>query len=376
MIELKRHKNIEDAIKVLEDACKISENPRIMHLLANFILETSNYAKIAAVEAFRKYDSRSYAIAQALVAMDVASVEPLCLEGHEPMQDAAFVTMVKDEEDIILYNLVWHYTLGFRKYFIIDNLSTDKTIERIKLFESVFSDTEVFILHDPVVGYFQGQKMTGACRFAMSIWPEINWLALVDADEFLCVNQPLHALLAAVPEDADAIIVPKSVYSLVTGEAIDESDIFYRRMTHRTVVGHVSNKALMRARMDFNVRQGNHRIFGGDNQEVKNYSSYPNLTFREFPIRSLNHFRKKITNGGKAIAEAKQQGFNNVGGGHWELIYNLYLKEGEAGLSKKFAEILKRNTGEAIVQDGLPLSEVINRLNCARKAELLEVLIC
>jgi hypothetical protein len=371
--DLKHQKKMAEAIQLLEDASKDQDNFRIMHLLANLLLEAGHYQKIYDLPQIRQHDSRSYAIASALLAQETASVAPLCRQGHEPLANAALVTMIKDEADIILYNLMWHYSLGFRKFFIIDNLSADQTIHKIKLFEEQFSDTMVYILHDPVVAHFQGKKITGACRFVMALWPELEWLALVDGDEFLCTTEPLHSVLAALPEETEAVILPKSVYYLVSGDTVEEGDIFYRRIRHRTQVSHISSKVIMRARADFDVRQGNHRIFGPNGQEITAYTGSPQLTLREFPVRSRTHFKRKITNGGKAIAEAKRVGFNNVGGGHWELLYGLYQKEGETGLNRKFEEILQRNSSQATLTDPFPLDEVIAELS-AQKAELLAAL--
>lgn len=43
--------------------------------------------------------------------------------------------MVKDEEDVIFENLVWHFCVGFRKFIIVDNNSTDKTRILIEKFQ-------------------------------------------------------------------------------------------------------------------------------------------------------------------------------------------------------------------------------------------------
>ena len=367
---LKHQNKIIEAIALLEDANKKKKDCRIIHLLANLLLETANYQRINALTEIRECDPRSYAIANRLVNTNLSSIEPLCLEGHKPLENAAYITMVKDEEDIILYNLIWHYELGFRKFFLIDNLSKDRTAQQIKLFEQCFNDTQVFLLHDPVVGYYQGQKMTGACRFVMSLWTEIEWLVLIDADEFLCPNQPLHQILSRIPSKIEAIIVPKSVYCLMEGDSTEDTDTFFRRIKYRKPLSHISNKVIMRANLQFDISQGNHRIFSGEGQEIKNYWCDEYLAYREFPVRSHTQYLRKMVNGGQAIMAAKQQGFNRVGGVHWEAIYNLYLKQGEVGVRQKLQAIIAKNSQGDRLLDPFPLDSIIDGLDDQKKAVL------
>ena len=369
--ELRKKNQINEAIKLLEETNNHKEDSRIVFLLSHCLLETTDYQRIIDLPNIRQHAPRNFAIAHALLA---SSHNPLvCLTGHQPLHNAAYVSMVKDEDDIILWNLVWHYALGFRKFFIINNLSTDTTESQIKLFEKICTDTHVFILHDPVIAHFQGRKTTGACRFALSLWPELEWLALVDADEFLCPTQTLHTILAELPKNTEAIVIPKAVYHLT--ELSEVKDLFFRRLQYRKPISHTSSKIIVRANLQFSISQGNHAILDLNNQEIKHYTGCPELTYREFPIRSREHFLRKIMNGGKAITEAKQQGFNQVGGTHWETIYkNVYLKEGELGMNHKFASIVAKNSQEITIFDPLPLEAMINYLECPAKEALLTLL--
>lgn len=61
----------------------------------------------------------------------------------------ALISMVKDEDDIIYENLVCHFCIGFHKFIIIDNISTDKTrfIERFR--DQVVEKATEIIVDDP-----------------------------------------------------------------------------------------------------------------------------------------------------------------------------------------------------------------------------------
>ena len=64
------------------------------------------------------------------------------------------------------------------------------------------------------------------------------------------------------------------------------------------------------------------------------------LVLRHFPVRSIEHVRKKIVNGGKAL-----QAFNgpNSLGSHWKRDYELYLEKGEGYLSEKVQQYHARS---------------------------------
>ncbi|MDP2901794.1 MAG: glycosyltransferase family 2 protein [Methylovulum sp.] len=365
--DLKKKNKIDDAIALLEEVNDKGEHLSVVRTLASYLMDSLNYKKIVELPHIQKHDPRSYAIAASFLDGDVYDTNPICLDGHQVLEKVAFISMIKDEEDIIFYNLLWHYELGLRRFFIIDNLSTDRTLEYVKLFEQLFDDTQVFILHDPVVAHYQGKKITGACRFAMSLWNDLEWLVLTDADEFLCPMQPLHNLLERTPKTIDAIIVPKSFYNPVTGESAEDNDLFFRRITHRTPVTHISSKAIMRANPQFTVSQGNHHIFDREGSEIKNYACSLNLTYREFRMRSHSHYKQKVQNGGRAIAAAKQQGFAQVGGGHWEALYNLYLKQGEMGLRKNLERFMEKESSQTTLLDALPLDKIIAKMNASKK---------
>jgi hypothetical protein len=42
---------------------------------------------------------------------------------------------------------------------------------------------------------------------------------------------------------------------------MDDDDLFFRRIVHRTPVMHISSKVIMRAPAQFTVSQGNHHLF-------------------------------------------------------------------------------------------------------------------
>lgn len=348
------------AIQSLHQALARLADVRLTRLLMKLLLHRGQYEAVVALPGAAAADSRAFAIADFLHHNDPANTRALCLHGHQALPQVAYVSMVKNEADIIYPNLCWHHRLGIRRFFLIDNLSTDSTRAEIARFEANHPDAQVLVLHDPVVAHYQGRKVTGACRFVLALWPDVQWFVLVDGDEFVCAERPLHQMLAEVPAEVDALILTKSVYALTVGDDGDEAHgPFFERITKRRPLMHASNKVLARAKPLLRIGQGNHRVVDESlDDAAMRYQALPGLSCREFPVRSWQHYRRKIIQGGLAVAAAMQQGASDgeIGGFHWSEAYQVYLDEGDAGLRRLFEATVEKNTALATLVDPLQVN--------------------
>lgn len=361
---LKKSGRHVEAVDMLEDAfLRIHPHPVVGYRLLAGLLDLGQYARMMNLQDARPFNSRDFSIAEFLAKNDPCRMENLPLEIQPSSDRIGYVAMVKDEEDIILFNLVWHYNLGVRRFFIIDNFSSDRTSELVRIFAERFQDATVLTLRDPVVAHFQGRKVTGACQFMRSLWPELEWFVLVDADEFICPGLPLASILDSVDAEASAVIMPKSFYRLTKEEEARETEYFFRRMPHRQPLSHVSNKIIVRAQAAQDIGQGNHRIAETNRlYSAVRYVSSPALTMREFPIRSFSQYSRKVINGGQAVAAAREAGFRNVGGDHWAGQHATFLAQGMEGLRKKFVADLTAHKQRATLSDPMSIEPVMDRL--------------
>ena len=105
------------------------------------------------------------------------------------LRHAALLMLVKDEADILGLNLWHHYRLGFRRFFILDNNSTDGTAQEINLFRKDATQADVFYAKDYQKAYYQAAKMQALQQFAEAyLRHDANppdWMFFVDADEFI-----------------------------------------------------------------------------------------------------------------------------------------------------------------------------------------------
>jgi glycosyltransferase involved in cell wall biosynthesis len=240
----------------------------------------------------------------------------------EGIKNIALITMIKDEDDVIYDNLVWHFCIGFRKFVIIDNNSTDNTrllVEKFK--KQVASNANVVIIDDPIIEYIQSQKTTGAMLFAHSIWPKVDWIFPVDADEFWYPNIELRSILNKVPSDIDVILTLQYDHvPIESGENMSYSGNFYKDIPYRMKYFYGGlGKVALRPDMDIIIEQGNH-LASSRTRNLKYYAGNTlGLDMRHFQMRSPHQTEKKYWNGSKANLLAQELGVLAKGNGcHWD----------------------------------------------------------
>jgi hypothetical protein len=263
----------------------------------------------------------------------------------------AAVTMIKDEADIIHANLAWLFSLGIRRFVVMDNMSTDGTADEVRRFSADHADSDLVLLHDPVVAHFQAQKVTVMARLAARRWPDVDWILPVDADEF-CIAVRGFDVLDSVPRDIDALTIPKAVHFLdPTTIQEDGNGSPFARMPMRSKLFCVPPKIIARASQGLSVEQGNHKCLAPHGFPTRYAGGFAfGFYHREFQTRSFTQFLRKIRNGGTAILAARAAG-TEVGGDHWMDWYRLLSEQGEAAVRRRYLMECCRDTAGHCVQD-------------------------
>jgi hypothetical protein len=263
----------------------------------------------------------------------------------------AVVTMVKDEADIIHAALSWLYHIGARRFLLMDNMSSDGTWQQLMRFQTDRPDVELLVIRDPVVAYYQSEKMSALAQLAKAHWPDIGWVLPVDADEFCVARRGLQAL-DEVPAHVEALTVPKVIHFLRAGTpeaAPGPAD--FARMSVRSSLFCVPPKVIARADPSLRISQGNHKIFAEHDRQIVYAGAFRYGFFhREFQTRSFAHFVRKVRNGGAAILAAQADG-RNVGGEHWLAWHKTLTEQGEEGLRAVFATQCFRTPGGGYLDD-------------------------
>jgi|GEM_PF-3193062 hypothetical protein len=242
----------------------------------------------------------------------------------------AGVCVVKDEEDIIYHNLLWHYHQGIKRFVVMDNMSTDNTQNEIRRFADQYSDTLIYLMEDREKGHYQSRKLTAAAEFAHRMW-KAEWILPFDGDEILCsLKAPLLQVLASLNKEDLCISLPWRNHVLRTFDDYSKSNPL-QRMTHRQKSDSLGIKVMIRWQTGMLISQGNHSV-----HRKGKISCVPGhkigLLLRHYRFRSKNHLKQKFMNKGKAYEAAPD------------------LPEGAAPLQKKwYKEYLEG--GETFIED-------------------------
>lgn len=288
--------------------------------------------------------------------------------SRDGIDNIAYVTMVKDEDDIIYENLVWHFCIGFRKFVIVDNNSTDGTRGLIEKFKKqVENKAIVVIIDDPIVEYIQSKIMTGAMRFAHSIWSDLDWVFPIDADEFWYPNVQLKDILTKIPDSQEVIFtlqhnhVPVEEFQDNKGRGVFYKNLNYRLKTLSAKFG----KIAVRPDVDVIISQGNHSARVIEHNRGLEYAAGNEigLDMRHFQMRSVFQVEKKYWNGAKANIRAQKLGLINENSGvHWTAFKKEVDQKGlRQSAADRFNSYVKSK--DICVEDPLPMEKAFELFN-------------
>ena len=244
------------------------------------------------------------------------------------IDEIALVTMIKDEEDIIYENLVWHFCVGFRKFVIVDNESKDNTRMLINKFKSeVGEKAQVIIIDDPIVEHIQSPFITSSMKLAHHIWPTVKWVFPVDGDEFWYPTRKLDDILQNIPGEKNAIqTLQYNYFPTEKSEKFDDKIPFYKSIRCRikfkpeqpyeSLIG----KSVTKPGSNIVIAQGNHVVFKEKDATYTNYVSgnVIGLNMLHFQRRSVAQVQKKYSNGAIANSLGQKKGrIHQLEGMHW-----------------------------------------------------------
>ncbi|MBR8827191.1 MAG: glycosyltransferase family 2 protein [Gomphosphaeria aponina SAG 52.96 = DSM 107014] len=215
--------------------------------------------------------------------------------GEEEKTRVAGVSLVKDEADIIYYNLVWHYSIGIKRFVILNNMSRDGTGKEIRRFANDYPEAMVYLIEDRERGHYQGRKMTAAAEFAHRMW-QAEWILPFDGDEILCPLQvTLDTTLAAISKEHKFIGLPYRNHIL--REFYDDSEPNpLKRITHRVKNDIPDHKVLIRWKRGMVIGEGNHKVHDGGLLPVTLSGKEVGILMRHYRFRSQEHIKRKLIN--------------------------------------------------------------------------------
>lgn len=259
-----------------------------------------------------------------------------------------FMTLlVKNEEDILEENLLFHKAMGIDGFIVTDNNSTDKTPEIIRKYERLGWIKEIIIEkgnnYDQEV-WVDRMIVSDRDRF------KADWVINADADEFWytslgdlkkefsnnTANVVVCPLKCVVPceqtKNWQWEYVVKKPLDIPEKYGLSKYSIFCRQISkvaHRT--------------------QGYKRIYPGNHwvdMEIEKVMKKSSIVIYHYTIRGYQYYLNKVINGGKALENNPNQSF----GQHWRYLYRLYL---DGKLPEEYERIVGTNCFERLLKEGI-----------------------
>jgi hypothetical protein len=234
----------------------------------------------------------------------------------------AYVSMVKDEADIIRYQLAYYYKIGIRDFYIIDNGSTDGTYEILCDIGNKIRANFVLI-SDKELAYWQYQRINRLC--ALAIQDGCTHVLPVDADELLFQegNEKFN-IYDLLTQNMDVDVMKFEWWYYRTDDSDDKDEVNpFLRIVHRdSPQQSTQTKVIVKYKQPMEICQGNHKLHDETNLNIKHIDG---LYYAHFSKRSVEHLRKKVVNLGKAYEVIKDSFYHESS----IMDYAQYLERGD-----------------------------------------------
>lgn len=209
--------------------------------------------------------------------------------------------LVRNEEDIIRQNILFHHAQGVDSFIVMDNLSTDGTASIVK---ELSKEIRIDYIHQPQDDYSQSEWVTEMARRACT-HHKADWIINNDADEFWVFDGAnAKEFVEYVSEDIgvlrlrrhNAIVRMNGRGSGLARSHPEISEIFESESKNNVGLP-LPRKCIHRASSSVTVSQGNHSVEGASGRTV---DIDGNAYILHYPYRSLDQYKQKIRFGGAA----------------------------------------------------------------------------
>ena len=213
--------------------------------------------------------------------------------------------LVRNEQDVIAENILFHYRQGVEGFIVMDNLSTDATVEVV---QDLAHSIPIELRHQQDDTYSQSDWVTEMARAAANEHGA-DWVINNDADEFWMFPEfDVRSYLHDFPADVSGVVLQRHNAVLIRGgswngfEAHPSSSVLFERQSLNQLGLALPGKCLHRASGQVIVQQGNHSISDVPGRIVH----CDRASILHFPYRRFEQYQSKIRLGGAAYARNTQ----------------------------------------------------------------------
>jgi Glycosyl transferase family 2 len=267
-------------------------------------------------------------------------------------KDIIMTLLVKDEDDILEENLIFHKSMGVNQFIITDNNSSDRTAEIIKKYQAKGWITDYLV--EKNTNYTQALWVGRMIEIAISKYNP-DWIINCDADEFWYTKSGnlLEAIKAETNASANVLrCYWKNMLPIPGGAVFWENTKFVSRkiadidnyeLSKHHLLNATSIPKVIHNSEDFiSIEMGNHDVYMKNKRPVDS----KNIVIYHYCIRNYEHFQKKVINGGLSYLGSS---ININDGSHWRLWYDAYLR---GNLSQEYDLVIGRRYWDSLDADG------------------------
>jgi glycosyltransferase involved in cell wall biosynthesis len=197
--------------------------------------------------------------------------------------------LVKNEIDIIEYNIEYLQTQNIDHFYIANNLSTDGTKEKLLELSEKYGNIEVF--DDRQFSHEQGRKMNNWIRESYQKGSDI--IVPIDADEIWYSKVSGNTLGEVLKENSecDCIFVAQAIDFIPTKNDL-KSDNPFESMIYKKVNSNSFSSVAFTKNESAVITEGNHDVQGHSGKRI-----YDLIGIKHYQYRSFNQFVSKVRNG-------------------------------------------------------------------------------
>ena len=252
--------------------------------------------------------------------------------------------LVKNEEDMLEENLIFHKAMGVDGFIITDNNSSDRTPEIIRKYKEKGWIVEA--IEEKATDYQQKKWVDRMIWKAKSVH-KADWVINADADEIW--HAPSGDLKTELVSSRANVLTceMKCVYPeegkpfWQWGQTVEVvNDLERYNLSRYSLFARQNKKVIHRTAGYIQISMGNHKVTMFPKKVAKS-----NIRIYHYNIRGKKPFLEKMINGGKQL----EQNPKKHGGRHWRYFYQLY-KEGL--LEAEYDKVIGATSFDQIKQDG------------------------
>ena len=196
--------------------------------------------------------------------------------------------LVRNEQDVIAENILFHHRQGVDAFIVMDNLSSDATVDIVR---DLAHSIPIELRHQQDDTYNQTVWVTEMARAAASDHGA-DWVINNDADEFwMFPDFDAHHYLNSFADDVSGVVLKRHNAVLIENEVWDGFDAHPCSpsclSSRLNQLGSPLPKCLHRASTQVTVQQGKHSVSGLPGQTVhRDRARIPHFPYRGFSSTS------------------------------------------------------------------------------------------